>query len=265
MEFAGLIVSLRVPRVAVLIPTRGWELHARRGLEFFTRTWGGESGVLIPTLGGAIHPAVRRILRRYDPDYITTLGVTLRDLETLQPGVVELRDHRKRRVLSPKRRERFIANVESMSSNVLSSALTDETVDATIDTFSSFHEHDFRSRRIHRVHPSEEPPHLLSRIALAPEHQVSVESGDPIIDLALGLQRGLPDSPTSVISLDERTLSRSDASNILTKRPSSNVSRPFASSVTGLARINYGLIRDSEPVVVLGRTADDFALAMVWD
>lgn len=267
MTFAGLVVSLRVPRVAVLIPTRGWELHARRGLEFFTRTWGGESGVLIPTSGGssAIHPAVRRLLHRYDPDYITTLGVTLRDIETLQPGLVELRDHRKRRVLSPARRDRYITNVESMNSNVLDAAVSSEILDAVTEIFSTFHEHEFRSRRINRVHPFEEPSRLLSRITLAPDHQVSVATEDPIIDLAFGLQRGIPDAPTSTLSIADQSLSMFEASRILTKGANSTTPRPFQSGTTGLTRINHGLVRDGGPVVVLGRTANDFALAMAWD
>ena len=29
VKFAGLMASLRAPRVAVIVPTNGWELHAR--------------------------------------------------------------------------------------------------------------------------------------------------------------------------------------------------------------------------------------------
>jgi hypothetical protein len=41
VKFAGLMASLRAPRVAVIVPTNGWELHAQRAIESFSRTWGG--------------------------------------------------------------------------------------------------------------------------------------------------------------------------------------------------------------------------------
>jgi len=81
------MASLRAPRVAVIIPINGWELHSRRAIESFSRTWGGAASVIVPASeGGDVDPAVQRLLRRYDPDYVATPLFSLGDFEAMHPG-----------------------------------------------------------------------------------------------------------------------------------------------------------------------------------
>jgi hypothetical protein len=109
MEFASLMASLRAPRVAIAIPEEGWQYFASRGLEFFSRTWGGAGGVLVPVSKGQIPHSVARLLRRYDPDYITTLEYTIEDKEALEPGwPIEVNG----RILEGQQRQEFLSQIK---------------------------------------------------------------------------------------------------------------------------------------------------------
>lgn len=262
MQFAGLMASLRAPRVAVVVPADGWELHSLRAIEFFSRTWGGASGVVIPTNQGEVDAAVSRLLRRYDPDYATTLRSSLGDAERLHPGKVPITVDGE--LLEGHARLDFIARAEANGPQLMNPVVDEEVLDAVSAELSCFRDDD-GYRRIVSVHPSEDPPNPLAVVDTDAADQVLLETGDELVDLALAMRNGRPVSPTEVRSLADGSLRLREACAILTRDDSFRVGAPFDSTRVGLASINYGFLGDQDLVVVLGRTVDDMALAMLWD
>lgn len=257
-------MSLRAPRIVVLIPREGWELHARRGVEALTKIWGGAGGVVVPTDSKGVHSGVARLLKKFDPDYAVPLAVSLSDLEFLRPGLVRLERHG-RQLRSPAKRADFIAEIER-SNSTLSPSLSDEAIKAASDELACFYKKAGEFRRIHHIHPSEEASRPLSPVSIRAEDQIAVETGDELLDLALAVHRGIPDAPAEKLSVTAGTLSHSDASAVLAKNGPGRVrGAPFESTREGLTSIRNGFLRDESPVVVLGRAADDMALAMLWD
>jgi hypothetical protein len=203
-------------------------------------------------------------LKKFDPDYAVPLSVSLSDLEFLHPGFVRLeRDGRQLR--SPSKRADFIAEIER-SNSALSLSLSDEAIKAASDDLACFYKKANEFRRIHHIHPREEAARPLSPVSIRAEDQIAVETGDELLDLALAVHRGLPDAPTERLNVTAKTLSHSDASAALAKDGLGRLrGAPFESTREGLTPIRNGFLRDEGPVVVFGRTADDMALAMLWD
>lgn len=263
VKFAGLMASLRAPRVAVIVPTNGWELHSQRAIESFSRTWGGAASVIIPTSeGGDVDPAVQRLLRRYDPDYVATLLFSLGDFEAMHPGRTRL-DVDGNEVPADERAA-FIERAEASGPRFMGPVVEDEVLHAIAASLPCFKDGDGRAR-VHWVHPAQEPPRPLVKVEIPPEHQVRLETGDALVDLALGMHNGFPDAPTETRRLSDKSLTRREVTDILTKDKTSVAAAPFQATRVGLTPITHGYVRNLRPVVVLGRSADDMALAMLWD
>src|SRR5690606_27566798 len=60
-------------------------------------------------------------------------------------------------------------------------------------------------------------------------------------------------------------LNYSEAARLITRDDALQVGSPFEATRRGLSWISYGFVRNQSPVLVLGRTANDMALAMLWD
>jgi hypothetical protein len=194
VKFAGLMASLRAPRVAVIVPTDGWELHAQRAIESFSRTWGGAASVIIPTSeGGDLDPAVRRLLRRYDPDYVATLLFSLSDFEAMHPGRIPLNVDGNE--VPADERAAFIEQAEANGPHLMGPVVEDDILGKIAASLPCFKNEDGQVR-VHWVHPAQEPPRPLVKVEIPPEHQVRLETGDTLVDLALGMQNGFPDAPT---------------------------------------------------------------------
>lgn len=253
--------ALRAPRVAVAVPNDGWQLHARRAIEFFSRVWGGQGNVVVP-LGatGEMHPAVFRLLRRFDPDYICNIRVTLGDRATLVKDFPIVVDDK---VLEGPEREKFLDLAASEGPVFFGDGVSDEFVDQLARRLNCFADPD-GYRRIHRVHPAESPPEELLEVRVDASQQVLLETGDVNLDLALALHQGLPKSAVDHRRLADGSLAISEASAILARDNSFQVGSPFEATRHGLAQITSGWGR-GRPVVVLGSAADDMSLAMLWD
>lgn len=68
--YKQVLLNVRPPRLAIAFPGgSGWETPAQRLLEGFSRIWGGAGNVIF-SVGedGEVHPAVWRVLKRYDAD-----------------------------------------------------------------------------------------------------------------------------------------------------------------------------------------------------
>ncbi|MET8989369.1 hypothetical protein ABZW49_28300 [Nonomuraea wenchangensis] len=84
---------MRPPRVAVVFDGgERWHFWARFALYACTEFWGGEGFILIPHNNGTVHPALLAAARAYDPDYVVTLQRTVRAIEQATPGALNLLD-----------------------------------------------------------------------------------------------------------------------------------------------------------------------------
>ncbi|MBO3732789.1 hypothetical protein [Glycomyces niveus] len=80
-------VALRPPRVVILFDGgEHWNYWARTAFHCATRVWGGRGFVVIPHHDGIVRPDLLAMVRAYDPDYVLTLERTVADMEQISPG-----------------------------------------------------------------------------------------------------------------------------------------------------------------------------------
>jgi len=264
MGFTNVAVSLRAPRATVVIPNdRRWPYFARRALEFLSQTRGGARGTILPLGPIGANPAVIRLLRRYDPDHLLPLMASLTDIEEIQPGVQSLLVDGK--PVPPMKRLDFIRGAEEHAPH-LKPLLSEEQVSDARRELNTFVDDDGHAR-IYAVHPLPTPDPLLS-LASPIGGAVNFETGHPLLDLAIGLHRGIAASPTKVQRLTQGDLTRFQVSSAIVPAdrafPTPQLPTPADATVAGLREITTGFHRDRGRLVVLGRTADDFALALAW-
>ncbi|MCX4093613.1 hypothetical protein [Nocardia sp. alder85J] len=78
--------GLRSARVVIVFDGgQNWSYWARRALYLASRTWGGRGFVLVPHQDGHVAPALLRACRTYDPDHVVTFRQELVDFEYFLP------------------------------------------------------------------------------------------------------------------------------------------------------------------------------------
>lgn len=82
-EHLAVSVSLRAPRVAIVVPvTQNWHFIAATAIHRATRIWGGAGFIMIPHERGIIEDLFIRMAVNYDPDHVVTIhDVPLVELE----------------------------------------------------------------------------------------------------------------------------------------------------------------------------------------
>lgn len=266
MGFTNVVVSLRAPRTTVAIPNdRHWQFFARRALEFLSQTVGGARGTILPLASTGAHPAVIRLVRRYDPDHLIPLMASLTDLEEIHPGVQRLLIDGLE--VSPEERWNFIRRAEERGPHLVPLLSEQQVTDARgeLNTFVDDDGHP----RVHAAHPLQTPDRLLGLAASPAGGAVNFQTGDPLLDLAIGLHRGIAASPTEVRRFAQGDLTRFQLSSAIVPEaacavPAAKLPAPVDATAIGLSEITMGFRIDRGPLVVLGRTADDFALALAW-
>lgn len=87
LSFASVSVTLRSPRVVVVIDGGAhWSYWVRRALYRAGRIWGGAGFAVVPHRNGKVDPVLLRACQAYDPDYVVTYHPTVGDLEHFNPG-----------------------------------------------------------------------------------------------------------------------------------------------------------------------------------
>jgi hypothetical protein len=80
-------IVLRAPRIAVRVESgRHWQSMFALAMWAAASRWGGYGFIYIPRGNGSLHPALARVLRAYDPDYLVDALWTHGDIEALGPG-----------------------------------------------------------------------------------------------------------------------------------------------------------------------------------
>ena len=70
-----------------------------------------------------------------------------------------------------------------------------------------------------------------------------LETGDALVDLALGMQNGFPDAPSERRRLSDKSLTSREVSAILTKDQTYVAAAPFQATRVGLTAITRGYAR----------------------
>lgn len=264
MGFASVTAALRAPRVTVAIPDDDhWTYWATRAVEFLSGIWGGAGGTVLPVREGGPHPAVLRLLQRYDPDYIAPLMASLADHEKARPGELQIVEDGK--ATTGERRKQLLLDAEARGPR-LNHLLTPAQVDQIRRLFRSFTESDGEGR-LFGAHPEQVPSEPLTSVS-ASEDPVTYETGNEMLDLAIRMRRGAAGERRDPKSDDGKGQRREIAHTLipgdrLFEDPAEPA--PFDATTAGLTSINFGFRRVKSPLIVLGLTADDFALAMAWD
>jgi hypothetical protein len=84
-------VALRPPRAVILFDGDDhWHYWVRMALHCATQVWGGQGFVVIPHHNGEVRPELLAMIRVYDPDYVVALSKTVADIEQVNPGSINL-------------------------------------------------------------------------------------------------------------------------------------------------------------------------------
>jgi hypothetical protein len=89
--FQPLRAALRPPRAVVVFDGGDhWLSNAALAMYSCGRIWGGSGFLLIPHHDGKVSRSLRRLARAYDPDYVVTLPMSVGQFEAINPGVLSL-------------------------------------------------------------------------------------------------------------------------------------------------------------------------------
>jgi len=79
--FRDVMVACRPQRVAISFDaSEDWQTRAAVALAAAGNAWGGSGFILIPHRSGVVHPALLRMARLYDPDYVNEFNFTNEDV-----------------------------------------------------------------------------------------------------------------------------------------------------------------------------------------
>ncbi len=283
LDYASYRIAPRAPRAAVVLPGgHGWQHYARRVLHEATRVWGGAGAVLVPHTAGTVHPRLLSAVAAYDPDYVLLAQPTIGELEAMSPGLLPIAGE-DGQPLEVKQRA---APIESSGDQTLPTVGDDEARQAVIDACSPYRRWDADGQQWDEEYHwwSGGPPGqaLTSAVALGADGTAAVSvRPDAAGDAALALtarygtfHRPSPAASGAACDPDD------EARTVLWLLSESSSGRPPAGMLTGdldaapsaFQAGSVGLTwvggigaRRLPTLVVAGDTADDFALALMWD
>lgn len=286
LGYASFRMSPRAPRVAIVIPGgAGWRYWARLALHGASRTWGGAGFVLVPHQQGTVHPRLLHAAGAYDPDYVLLMDPTLGDYEALFPGELALEEHEANVPLDAERRRDLVDRAPDSPVPV---AGGEEARQAVVDACSPYRRWDGPTGRWEEDQlwwSGEAPGYpFVSTGALRVDESraVSVLPAAPgDAGLALTARIGTFLRPTPILgpvgaaSASAAELDQGRAAAWLIsgtgQRPGGMLSGPasgvaaFEAGSVGLATVGGAAARLRPALVMLGDSAEDFALALMWD
>ncbi|GAA0969561.1 hypothetical protein GCM10009555_016910 [Acrocarpospora macrocephala] len=91
LSYASVSITPRPPRVIIVV-TGGehWSYWVRRALYRADKVWGGASFAVVPHQGGRVKPVLLRACEAYDPDFVVTYSPTVADVEHFYPGFISI-------------------------------------------------------------------------------------------------------------------------------------------------------------------------------
>lgn len=93
LSYAAVSMTPRPPRVVIVIDGgEQWSFWARRALFRAGQAWGGAGFAIVPHQNGEVHPVLLHACQAYDPDYVVTYPPTVGDVEAFNPGSIPIND-----------------------------------------------------------------------------------------------------------------------------------------------------------------------------
>ncbi|MET9001736.1 hypothetical protein [Amycolatopsis sp. NPDC004169] len=87
LSYTSVRTTLRPPRVVIVVDGgQHWSYWVRRALYRADRAWGGAGFAVVPHRGGQVDAVLLRACEAYDPDFVVTYSPTVDDVENLRPG-----------------------------------------------------------------------------------------------------------------------------------------------------------------------------------
>ncbi|MBE8524825.1 hypothetical protein ILP97_46355 [Amycolatopsis sp. H6(2020)] len=281
MAYSVLKRGLRPSRVAMVFDGgEFWSYRARRALHLANKIWGGAGFALVPHHDGIVDPVLLNAVRAYDPDFVVAVPRSLEDIayfdsldtSVAPPGSRELAEllhaELNPRRLSPGDRQAR-DTVASVCSPYFRSA--EDTHHEAVKWFTG------PSRNFPRASavPGAETGHVL---ACPP-------NWGGMIGAAVAAHAGIVDAPNPAATepdLDPTTItelaywlitgSPFELSMELVWFPAAATSvipeeAPHAHQRTmaGLVPVHSGIRRSAPVLIAIGDSADDFALAQLWN
>lgn len=278
--YATVNMALRAPRVAIRVPTgEHWRSMFALAMTAAGQLWGGAGFIYIPcsTQDGSVHPAILRVLRAYDPDYIVDMKLTISDMEVLQPGWLATRT-RDVEAGTPKY-EQLLETSGDMDVRIFGG----DAIGAAVCSpyYDHFDEEDRAPRRVSFEGRDYGGP-LAGRVAVTGDNQqpafAILDGLDPDLCLALGMRAGFGSKPRLPLGTPDAESTDRDPLPKDYVRYALTVDRDqsyFGSELLGLSTVwqlsSIGLVpvapvrRRSPAMAVVGSTPEDFALAVALD
>ncbi|KJE21179.1 hypothetical protein FF36_04519 [Frankia torreyi] len=90
-SYTSVSLTLRPSRVVIVIDGgEYWSYWARRALYRASRIWGGGDFVVVPHENGQVDPTLLRGCQAYDPDFVVTYHPTVEDIEHFRSGSIPI-------------------------------------------------------------------------------------------------------------------------------------------------------------------------------
>lgn len=275
IAFASLRRTLRPARVAIVFNGEcdTWPYHARRGLHLANQVWGGAGFVLVSHHDGIVNPELLKAVRAYDPDFVVTIPQTLEAAVHFDQVHSDEAHRRAEYHQAP-----AYFHADRVARDTVASACTEykrhsinQPSDQPAVPYFNGPSRDFPDER--EIQQASRgpvvacPPQWGGLIGAAvAAHAGIVEAPNPAAiepvledrELALVaawlLGKGLPGLPVDMVYSGSVGLSINPHETELA----------HTRTMPGLGSITFGDPHPLPALIVLGDTADDFALALLW-
>ncbi|MTE17031.1 hypothetical protein [Nocardia aurantiaca] len=274
--------GLRCARVAIVFDGGPhWSYWARRALHLASQTWGGTGFVLVPHQQGRVAPALLRAVRAYDPDYVVTYRSELVDFEYFSPGALKLLAEDGSALTGVARWNALAGSHIDMAPTEIDEMARDQ-VAAVCSTYK-LATAEVSSEDVQQYgHRAEDFPATVRMPGLAVDNCVQAPpSWGGLLGVAVASHAGSLDAPNPAAGepeLDDGNLAQltrwlmgtgSLPPESLARRPLdgagfSDLGRAWDYTTTGLTGVVRMRDSSESALVVVGDTAEDFALARLW-
>lgn len=285
--FQGLRTTLRPPRAVVVFSGDGdWLSHAAQAVYECGRVWGGSGFILIPHHNGVVHPDLIRLAAAYDPDYVLTIPITIGQYEAMYPGLLQIKGEDGELLHVEDRIEalRYSLNTNMRdpgghaARDLIAAACTPHRYMVPKDDGTEVpHEQQqvlaLGDDRLSGQQPLTRVPRLTAGVAY-------IKTGVPghlqgAWALAAAIYNGIGDPPVlpyadalpidfdQAKSLMRRALPSGRRSGLFSDAEPQWTTTWSASDV-GTVRVQPWMASQKDHLVVVGHSADDFALALGW-
>ncbi|GGU96115.1 hypothetical protein GCM10010182_10880 [Actinomadura cremea] len=287
LSYASVSATPRPPRVVIVVDGgEHWSYWVRRALYRADKVWGGAGFAVVPHRGGRVDPVLLRGCEAYDPDFVVTYSPTVAEVEHFHPGSIRvngedgepLTEADRERMLDTVRTREVLSNQDEAARKQIVAAcssyrsrLTDAGWDEDVTSLTE-----------------ESREHFASALDMPSTWQGSVlacpANWGGTLGAAVASHAGVAEPPSRDVEEPEL---HDDARNLLTSwlldqpggsLPYELVWHPNAAvgvdtkttptaherTKTYLAEIATGLGLRRTGLLVVGDSAEDFALARLW-